>query len=243
MEPAELSSLYLNMTVKPLDDLRVRQAFLYGIDRKALVQFLGTDVAREPVSVVPQGNLGHRAFPAAGLMIPPRPRRCSREAGYPDGITVKSIQSTYPSLLRIMEAAQGQLRKAGINLELEVVDHPTYHAQIRKDLSAVTMYQAARFPVADVYLTQFFHSKSIVGTPTGVTNFSHCAVADEAIEAARTEPDRDKQIGDWQTAQERILNAGLRRAPGRNPGHLGMARYAGSWIRYGRFPQSGTADH
>ena len=205
MEPAELTSLYLNMTVKPLNDVRVRQAFLHAIDRKALAQFLGGDGAREPISVVPKGNLGTAALqlPAFDLA---KSKKLLAEAGYPNGISVKSVQSTYPSLLRIMEATQGQLRKAGINLEIEPVDHPTYHAQIRKDLSAVTLYQAARFPVADVYLTQFFYSKSTVATPTAITNFSHCAVADQEIEAARSEQNPEKQKAYWRSAQEKILN-------------------------------------
>ncbi len=37
MDPAELSELHLNVTVKPLDDIRVRQAIAYAIDRKAIV--------------------------------------------------------------------------------------------------------------------------------------------------------------------------------------------------------------
>jgi peptide/nickel transport system substrate-binding protein len=69
----------------------------------------------------------------------------------------------------------------------------------------VTLYQAARFPVADVYLTQFFHSRSTVATPTAITNFAHCAVADQEIEAARSEPDAAKQKALWKTAQEKIV--------------------------------------
>ena len=204
MEPAELTSLYLNTTVKPLNDLRVREAFLYAIDRKALAQFLGSDGSREPTSVIPKGNLGTAAFQLPAVDIA-KAKKLLADAGYPNGITVKSIQSTYPSLIRIMEAAQGQLRKAGINLEIEPVDHPTYHAQIRKDLSPVTLYQAARFPVADVYLTQFFYSKSTVGLPTAITNFSHCGVADQEIEAARSEQNAEKQKALWKAAQEKIL--------------------------------------
>lgn len=206
MEPAELSNLYLNTTVKPLDDIRVRQAFLYAIDRKAMAQFLGADVSREPVSIIPKGNLGTADQPLPGYDVA-RAKKLLADAGFPNGITVKSVASTYPSLLRIMEAVQGQLRRAGINVELETVDHPTYHAQIRKDLSAVTLYQAARFPVADVYLTQFFHSKSTVNTPTAIVNFSHCNVADKEIEAARVETDAAKQLLDWRVAQEKIAAA------------------------------------
>ncbi len=204
MEPAELSNLYLNVTVKPLNDVRVRQAFLYAIDRAAFARFLGAEGNRAPASVIPIGNLGtvKEDLP----YDPVKAKKLLADAGFPNGVTIKSVQSTHPALLRIGEAAQGQLRKAGINLELETVDHPTYHAQIRKDLSPVTLYQAARFPVADVYLTQFFHSKSIVGTPTAIINLSHCAVADKEIESARIESNLEKQKALWKQAQDKIAN-------------------------------------
>jgi peptide/nickel transport system substrate-binding protein len=96
------------------------------------------------------------------------------------------------------------LKKAGINLDLQVVEHATFHQMIRQDVSSIVFYSAARFPVADVYLTQFYNSRSIVKTPTAVTNFSHCTVADAEIDAARTEPDAAKQIALWQAAQKKI---------------------------------------
>jgi peptide/nickel transport system substrate-binding protein len=204
MEPAELNSIYLNTKSKPLDDIRVRQAIAHSVYRKGMVQFTGDKVAREAVSVVPNGNLG---VTDAGLYPydPAKARALLREAGYPNGIKLKVVQSTLPVLLRIMESLQGQLRASGIDLDVEPVDHPTYHANIRKDLSQVTLYQAARFPVADVYLTQFFHSRSTVATPTAITNFAHCAVADKEIEDARSEPDVAKQKALWKAAQEKIV--------------------------------------
>ena len=59
--------------------------------------------------------------------------------------------------------------------------------------------------MADVYLTQFYDSHSTVNTPTGITNFSHCKVADAEIEAARSEPNDAKQIALWETAQKKIV--------------------------------------
>jgi peptide/nickel transport system substrate-binding protein len=92
-------------------------------------------------------------------------------------------------------------------MEIELVEHATFHEQIRADLSQVVHYSAARFPVADTYLTQFFHSDSIVGKPTAVTNFSHCDVADAEIEAARSEPDEARQLELWALAQQKISDA------------------------------------
>jgi peptide/nickel transport system substrate-binding protein len=99
---------------------------------------------------------------------------------------------------------QGQLKRAGINLVMDVVEHTTYHAQIRKDVSAMVFYGAARFPVADSYLTEFYHSRSEIGSPTQVTNFSHCKVADAEIDAARSAPDNAARMAQWKLAQEKI---------------------------------------
>jgi len=199
--------LHLNVTAKPLDDIRVRQAIAHAIDRKTLIQFQGADVSRDAISVIPNGNLGITKLTLLDYS-PAKAKQLLTEAGYPNGISIKAIQSTLPSILRIVENLQSQLRGSGINLEIEPVDHPTYMAQIRKDLSPVTFYQAARFPVADVYLSQFFHSRATVATPTGIVNFSHCKVADSEIDAARAEPNVDKQKAFWKAAQEKIFKEG-----------------------------------
>jgi peptide/nickel transport system substrate-binding protein len=207
MEPSELNQIHLNMAMKPLDDLRVRQAIAYAIDRQGFVQLTGPDVARAAVSVILAGNVGINDDPGLLPHDLTKAKALLAEAGHADGITLKAVQSTLPSLMRIMETVQAQLGAAGIRLEIEPVDHPTYHATIRKDLSAVTLYQAARFPVADVYLTQFFHSRSTVATPTAVTNFSHCAVADAQIDGAKAEPDPARREQLWRDAQAAIVDA------------------------------------
>ncbi len=205
MEPGELSVLSLNITVKPLDDIRVRQAIAYAIDRKAIVAFKGAGSSREAVSVVPSGYLGTDEKAPLFPYDPAKAKALLADAGYPNGVTIKTIHTTLTGMQTLIEAVQAQLKKVGINLDIELVEHATFHAQIRKDLSPIVHYQAARFPVADVYLTQFFDSKSIVGSPTAVTNFSHCSVADDDIRAARISTDPVKQKALWKSAQEKII--------------------------------------
>jgi peptide/nickel transport system substrate-binding protein len=204
--PGEEAILHLNQSQKPLDDIRVRQAIAYAIDRQELLRFLGKDVARIPGSVIPIGNLG---YVDAGLLPHDitKAKELLKEAGYPNGLTLKVIHTQLPGMLAQMQVVQAQLKKAGINLDLQVVEHATFHQMIRQDLSSIVFYAAARFPVADVYLTQFYHSRSIVKTPQAVTNFSHCNVADSEIDAARTEPDSAKQLALWQMAQKKIAAA------------------------------------
>ena len=205
MEPAEMSVMYLNMASKPLDDIRVRRAIAMAVNRDQFMEYKGRDVTRVSNSSEPQGYLGHADM---SEFIPKHDIEGAKallaDAGYPDGITLKVVHTALPGMLGTMEVFQAQMAQAGIKLDMEVVEHATFHAQIRKDLSQIVHYSAARFPVADTYLTQFYHSNSIVGTPGGITNFSHCAVADAEIEAARIEQDAEKQKALWKTAQEKI---------------------------------------
>lgn len=205
MKPGEMSVIHLNMTMPPLDNLKVRQAIAHAISRDALVQFKGPDVTLAAISPVPEGHLGYTADVPTYDYDVEKAKALLAEAGYPDGVTIKAIHTTLPGMLTTMEAVQALLREANINLEIETVEHATFHEQIRKDMSPVVHYAAARFPVADVYLTQFFHSDSIVGTDTAITNFSHCAVADDEIEKARTETDQAKQLELWAIAQQKIM--------------------------------------
>ena len=140
--------------------------------------------------------LGHDVAKAKALLA---------KAGFPNGLTLKVINSNRASLREIIEVLQSQLREAGITLDIELVDHATYHARIRKNQSQLVLYGASRFPIADTILTQFYHSQSIPGTPTAVTNFGHCKVADAEIDAARVATDPKKQDALWHAAQRKIV--------------------------------------
>lgn len=204
-EPAELSQLYLNVESPVLSDIRVRQAIAHAINRDELLRWRGQDVSRPGLSVVPSGTLGYtreNGLPAFDL---DRAKSLLKEAGHPNGVTVPIVQTQYPDMLNLMQVVQAQLQRAGIRLDFQLVEHSSFHQMIRQDRSPIVMYSAARFPVADVYLTQFFASQSIVGTPTAVTNFSHFKGADAEIAAARTEPDDTKQVALWEEAQRKVI--------------------------------------
>lgn len=201
----EIWWLFLNESSKPLDDIRVRQAIAHAVNRAGLIAFRGEASHRTARSVVPAAHAG---FTADVPLLPfdlARARALLAEAGFPNGVTLKVVNTNRASLREVIEVIQSQLRQARINLDIELVDHAAYHARIRKNESQVVLYGANRFPVADTTLTQFFHSRSTVGTPTAVTNFSHCKVADAEIDAARVAPDPRRQDELWKAAQQKIL--------------------------------------
>jgi peptide/nickel transport system substrate-binding protein len=203
--PGETLVLHFNMTKKPLDDIRVRRAICHAINIKELMAFLGPDVTEPLVSVIPMSYLGGTDKVASYEFSPEKAKKLLAEAGYPKGLDLSMVITEMSDYRRPMEQVQEQLRRVGINLKMDVITHTAFHEQIRKDVNPLVLYVAARFPVADTFLTHFFESKSIVGTPTAITNFSHYNKIDDLIVKARVELDPKKQKELWAEAQKKIL--------------------------------------
>lgn len=203
-DPAEYRTLFLNRNIKPLDDLKVRQAIAAAINVDEIVRFAGKDISDKGCSVIPNGYLGEDCSSGEYQYDVTRAKQLLAEAGYPDGITIKSVVSNVVAQKPIMEVVQAQLAEAGITLQMEVVDHATYQSKIRKDQSGIVFYGAARFPSADYWLSEFYDSAAAIGAPKAMSNFGHCKVADESIREAQVTADPDAQKALWARAQALI---------------------------------------
>ena len=109
MEPAELNALPSQHHVKPLDDIRVRQAIAHAIDRKAHGRSSPARTSsREAVSVVPTGNLGtDDKAPLYALRL--AQGEAAADGGRLSRTASRSSRSTstLPVLLRLTEARAG----------------------------------------------------------------------------------------------------------------------------------------
>lgn len=146
-EPAEFRTLHINRNIKPLDNLKVREAIAAAINVDEIVRYAGKDVADKGCSVVPNGYLGQDCGAGAYAYDAGRAKQLLAEAGFPDGIQIKSVVSNISAQQPIMEIVQAQLAKAGIKLDMEVVDHATYQAKSRQDLSAWCSTARRVFPM------------------------------------------------------------------------------------------------
>jgi peptide/nickel transport system substrate-binding protein len=208
----EVTFLAFNTEAEPFDDIRVRQAIAYAIDRDEHLALFGEPAAQNVYSLVPDqlldGGLSEEEARDMDLTFdydPDRAMELLEEAGYGDGFQLELVSSESESYLRNYESMQAELAAVGIDLQLQVVDHSTMHEQIRQEVNPIVIYIAWR-PNADVYLTRFTHSSTRVQIGDAPdTNFTRYTELDDLIEEARVETDPDRQIEIWKEANAQLL--------------------------------------
>ena len=104
---------------KPVGDVRVRQALNYAVDRKAIAKALYGD---EALALSQYSLTGQAAYDTALNERYPydvaKAKQLLAEAGYPNGITLESIDTTVAGLNKLMQAISGQLSAAGVTLKI-----------------------------------------------------------------------------------------------------------------------------
>jgi peptide/nickel transport system substrate-binding protein len=205
--PGEILFVHFNTAKKPFDDIRLRKAFCFAVDKKALINFIGKDVTVPAVSPVPSDYLGATEKVERYEYDPAMAKKLLAEAGYAGGgPSFEDVVTEQAAYRRPMEAIQAQLKSVGIDLKLRVIEHPAFHKLIRQGSNAATPFNCARFPIADYMLTQFFHSKSMIGKPTAAFNFSMYDKVDSLLDEARVETNPGKQVGLWEKTQQQIMS-------------------------------------
>ncbi|HLJ59982.1 MAG TPA: ABC transporter substrate-binding protein [bacterium] len=115
--------IIFNPQRKPYDDVRVRQAISYAIDRNAVVKTIfdgrGTPITGD---VIPNNWWSHDAK-ADGMYTyqPDKARQLLKEAGYGDGLKITILAPiTYSLHTRTAQVLQAQLAKVGIQAQLDL---------------------------------------------------------------------------------------------------------------------------
>ncbi len=200
--------IYFNYTRAPFDDIRVRKAFMHAIDRKAIVDTLWPEpLGKLANSPLPPGYFGHKPQELPEYN-PELAKKLLAEAGFENGMKIENYFVTksygYP---KIMVLVQEQLKKVGVDLQLQMVEHPTYHQNIRKNLNPFVLYGGTRLTDGDVMLSLFFHSDEAPDPATGNkgTNFAHYKGIDEMLEKGRETKDQAAREKIYFQAQEQIM--------------------------------------
>jgi peptide/nickel transport system substrate-binding protein len=221
--PCETQMLHFNMGNEVFKDIRVRKALSYAINRAEVAAFMGKSLAVPIYSAAmappAPGALTKEEAEAAGVVYEDsieKSKALLKEAGKSDLSFEVIISELATSYRKPMVALQAQVKKAGIDMKLKVVDHASFHSLIREDASPLVYYACWR-PNCDVFLTRFYYSTSeVVKGSKPDTNFSHYGAVDadgdgnvdsidNLIEKARFELDGKKQAAIWKEAQIELL--------------------------------------
>jgi len=227
--PGEAGVLHFNLKKKPFDDIKVRRAIGYALSRDEVVTAIGKAIANPVFSEIPQPQPGFITYDEAKLrgrqdkkdylyeFNREKARKLLTEAGFSKGFKTEIYLTERGEYQVPMQNVVAQLRESGINVKLTVVDHSTYHHNIRADMNPIVLYNCWR-PTADVRLTYFAHSDSIVVTGKRPnTNFSHVGKEDAdgdgkvdsvdyLIDAARDLLNTNGQKALWKEAQFNLLD-------------------------------------
>lgn len=109
---------------EPTEDVRVRQAMNYAVDRQAIVDSLFGGYAELSTGLLTSGNLGYDSSLDPYPYDPDRARELLAEAGYPDGFEIgfAAPSGAYTNFEQVAEAVQGYLRDVGIDTDLDIME-------------------------------------------------------------------------------------------------------------------------
>lgn len=112
----------MNTMQKPFDDIRVRQAVNYAINRDALVKVAFGGFATPSDSIVPEGiKFAHKTGPWA--YDPKKARELLKEAGFPNGFEATMWGAYNDSTTqKALQFIQQQLQQVGIKLSVQALE-------------------------------------------------------------------------------------------------------------------------
>jgi peptide/nickel transport system substrate-binding protein len=143
IEPFNIAYLSLNMNNKPFDDVRVRQAIAYAIDKKAILDSFYGGAGSVADDFLPDNMSWARPATLESYAYDPeKAKALLAEAGYADGFSTMTLadgseaplefwyipvsRPYFPTPKPIAEAIASYLADVGIKVELKTEDWGTY---------------------------------------------------------------------------------------------------------------------
>lgn len=199
-----VQALYINNSVEPFDDIKVRQAMYYAINVPEIIDFVSEGAG------VPTGTSMYPAFTKYFVeelatvyqQDLEKAKQLLTEAGYPNGFEMTiTVPSNYTQHVETGLVLSQQLAAVGIQAKVEEVTWETWVSDVYKGsnfqttVSGIAASDMTAREMLDRYTTG--HSKNFI-------KFSD-AEYDDVISKAITTMDMEEQVELYKRAQE-ILN-------------------------------------
>ncbi|MAL25627.1 MAG: ABC transporter substrate-binding protein [Croceicoccus sp.] len=193
----------INVTRKPFDDVRVRKALAYSIDKKLLVDKVTKGGQIPATGFVPPGLKGYETSDAAEFQ-PELARRLLAEAGYPGGRGFPDVEiliNTSEAHRKIAEALQAMWRKElDVNIGIYNQEWKVYlDSQSNLDYDLVRAGWIADYAYPNTFLDIFTTGNG--NNDTGWSNQRY----DTLIGRARTAQTDEQRMAILQEAEQVLM--------------------------------------
>lgn len=204
-----------------MQDIRVRRAITYAIDKVAIGAIVDAleGVATVPLhSVITPGSVGHRGFnpyPTPGDRGNlAKAQELLRDAGYHEGLTLIAAVRNVHLHLRVMRSVAADLRKCGIELDIRMYQPEQYYQSLLFDPDKG---KAGVWDIAEPGWTPDWHGnngRAVVqqllqtNFHQGTTNYGGYSnpKVDRLIDQALQEPDLRHADERWHEVDVQVMN-------------------------------------
>ncbi|KQX71346.1 ABC transporter substrate-binding protein [Streptomyces sp. Root1310] len=205
-----------NPNVKPFDDIRVRQAISYAVDRSSVVNAAGgSSLAEAATTYLPsQKSFGYEPydlFPAGETGDAAKARELLKQAGHPNGLTITLTHSNsqdFETSPEIATAIQDALKKAGITVKLQGLEENDYSDTIHDVKTEPGFFLAhwgADWPSGGPFLAPTFDGRQIVKDGANFnTGFLNDKSVNAEIDAINKLTDLDAAAKRWGALDKKI---------------------------------------
>ena len=166
LELQEMSSLgvsYIGFNVKrePLQDVRIRQAIAYAINRDEIIDTILMGSVEKADGLFGPGVFGYSETAETIGYDPEKAKALLAEAGYENGgIDLTVITSGSDTSVQVLTVVQAQLRDLGINLSIELLEWGAYlHATANGESDLFYMSWSNSSADGDYGLSGVLHSE------------------------------------------------------------------------------------
>ncbi|MDY6876380.1 MAG: ABC transporter substrate-binding protein [Chloroflexota bacterium] len=217
--PGQSLQMFINTSKSPTDDLKVRQALIYGCDREAITN--GIFRGFSPVAHGPLGRKTPFYDPTVEGMYPydlEKAKALLAEAGWTDtngdGVLDKNgedfvldvVLMGWGSMPEVGTAMQGLYRQLGIKLEAQILSYPAaLEAARNNEHHMIPMAISSSDP--DI-LSSYFHSRNLDGGFATFCQYSD-AQLDAWLDAGTQATDPAERADLYVQAQQHIMAQGL----------------------------------
>ena len=210
LAPSDRTMFVSLNTSKPLlNDVRVRQALNYAVDKKAIIQNVLFGAADEMDAPMASSLFGYCKV-GSYEYNPVKAKQLLTEAGVKPGTKLSFHHPTgrYVQDREVAQAIAGYLREVGIEPELQTMDWPSYISIINAGPAEKTVHQLAYLGWAPAFLDaaqQMLQFWSEAHPPKGLAiTFYKNPRVEELIPAASRELNPDKRKETYCEAQKQI---------------------------------------